>query len=86
MSHTGDHTGACTLDPNVMATVGGSLVVEARQDTPTLAYRVRWVGQRTAAAGADCGTEASLTVNRTDLQRLANAAGGFGIGNKGIVR
>ena len=22
----------------------------------------------------------------TDLQRLANAAGGFGIGNKGIVR
>jgi hypothetical protein len=25
-------------------------------------------------------------LSRTDLQRLANAAGGFGVGDKGIVR
>jgi hypothetical protein len=76
--------GACRLDPNVIATNGGSLVVEARQDAPALSYRLRWAGQRTAATD-DCGTEASLQVDRTDLQRLANAAGGFGVGNKGIT-
>jgi hypothetical protein len=86
VSPMGDPAGACTLDPNMIASTGGSLVVEARQDAPTLAYRVRWVGQRTAAAEGNCGTEASLMVGRTDLQRLANAAGGFGVGNKGVVR
>jgi hypothetical protein len=86
VSPLGEPTGVCTLDPNVMATAGGSLVVEARQDAPALTYRVRWAGQRTAAAVSNCGTEASLTVDRTDLQRLANAAGGFGVGNKGVVR
>jgi hypothetical protein len=77
---------ACTLDPNVMATTGGSLVVEARQEAPVLSYQIRWVGERTTSQGTNCGSEAALTVSRTDLQRLANAAGGFGVANKGIVR
>jgi len=77
---------SCTLDPNVMATRGGSLIVERRQDEPMLLYRVHWAGTRTADAGADCGPAAELLVSRTDLQRLANAAGGFGVGDKGAVQ
>jgi hypothetical protein len=75
----------CSLDPNVMATDGGSLVVEQRQETPVLGYRIHWAGQHTDKT-ADCGTDAELTVSRTDLQRLANAAGGFGVGDKGITQ
>ncbi len=86
VSQDGASQGACTLDPNVMATTGGSLVVEARQETPTLSYQIRWAGQRTASTGTNCGTEAELAVSRTDLQRLANAAGGFGVANKGVVQ
>ncbi|MFL5283434.1 MAG: hypothetical protein ACJ8AW_21180 [Rhodopila sp.] len=82
---TGKVTGACSLDPNVIASAGGSLVVEARQDVPALQYRMRWAGERTTTTAADCGRDALLTVSRTDLQRLANAAGGFGVSNKGIV-
>jgi hypothetical protein len=77
--------GTCTLDPNMMATGGGSLVVEGRQDGPQLSYQVHWAGGQTSAA-ANCGAGADLTVTRTDLQRLANAAGGFGVGDKGLVR
>jgi hypothetical protein len=77
---------ACMLDPNVMATDGGSLVVEGRQDEPSLLYRIHWAGMRTTDGRGNCGSGADLTVSRTDLQRLANAAGGFGIGEKGIVR
>jgi hypothetical protein len=77
---------ACTLDPNVMATDGGSLVVEGRRETPDLIYRLHWAGQRTTKAADNCGASAEIEVSRTDLQRLANAAGGFGVGQKGIVR
>ena len=76
----------CTLDPNVMAAHGGSLVVEGRQNEPVMQYQVHWGGGRTAKEKADCGSAANLLVSRTDLQRLANAAGGFGVGNKGIVQ
>jgi hypothetical protein len=76
----------CSLDPNVIATDGGSLVVEQRQETPVLGYQVHWAGQHTDKSTADCGQQADLIVSRTDLQRLANAAGGFGIGDKGITR
>lgn len=75
----------CSLDPNVIAADGGSLVVEARQETPTVAYQLHWAGSRTDTAG-DCGKQAELLVSRTNLQRLANAAGGFGVGDKGVTR
>ncbi|HVY17066.1 MAG TPA: hypothetical protein VHB27_17720 [Rhodopila sp.] len=81
----GAPSGTCSLDPNVIATNGGSLIVEARQETPALSYQVHWSGMRTDTAH-DCGTHAELVVSRTDLQRLANAAGGFGVGDKGVVR
>lgn len=76
----------CTLDPNIMATQGGSLVVEGRRNEPVMQYQIHWGGTRTAKEKADCGPTANLLVSRTDLQRLANAAGGFGVGNKGIAQ
>jgi hypothetical protein len=86
VSATGTPAGECTLDPNVMATDGGSLVVEARQTEPSLLYTIHWAGATTSKLTSSCGTDAKLVISRTDLQRLANAAGGFGIGNKGVVR
>lgn len=75
----------CSLDPNVMAADGGSMIVEMRQETPSLNYRVHWSGKHTDKT-QDCGPRANLLVSRVDLQRLANTAGGFGVGDKGITR
>lgn len=86
VSAMGSPVADCSLDPNVMAETGGSLVVEGRQEDPSLQYRVHWAGSRTAANTGNCGSSADLLVSRTDLQRLANAAGGFGVGDKGIVQ
>ena len=77
---------ACALDPNTMAESGGSLVVEGLQTVPSLQYRIHWAGSATAKSNDNCGASADLLVSRTDLQRLANAAGGFGVGDKGMVR
>ena len=84
VSPAGALSQTCSMDPNVMAEQGGSLVVEGRTDTPGASYRVHWAGAQTAATSASCGSSANLSVSRTDLQRLANAAGGFGVGDKGL--
>jgi hypothetical protein len=84
VSTTGTSIGACTLDPNIMAERGGSLIVEGVQSSPTLQYKIHWSGARTNKDASSCGDEAELMVSRTDLQRLANAAGGFGVGDKGV--
>ena len=67
----------CSLSPGVMAGHGGSLVVEARLMSRPPLYRVHWAGGHTDVAGADCGTAADLVLERTELMRLANMAGGF---------
>jgi hypothetical protein len=85
VSAMGSPVAECSLDPNVMADKGGSLIVEGRQDEPSLQYRIHWAGSETARGGGNCGASAELLVSRTDLQRLANAAGGFGVGDKGVV-
>lgn len=82
----GKALGTCTIDPNVIAAAGGSLIVEARRDLTGAAYQVHWTGARTDNPGADCGHDADLLLSRTDLQRLANAAGGFGVGHKSAFR
>jgi hypothetical protein len=71
---------ACTLAPSVMAEGGGSLVVEARRMSSPPIYRVHWAGVRTSGGSDNCGSEADLVLSRTDLQKLANTAGGFGVG------
>ena len=77
---------SCTMDPAVIVRQGGSLVIEARNDAmPEAQYRLHWAGAHTANGTGDCAGAADLSVSRTDLQKLANAAGGFGF-HEGIVR
>ncbi len=81
------HAGAaCALNPTVMATSGGSLVVESRVNSSPPVYRLHWAGARTENGSGDCGASADITVSRIDLQKLANAAGGFGVNDKGAIR
>jgi hypothetical protein len=70
----------CVLSPNVMAVRGGSLVVEARHLSRPPVYRVHWAGGHTDGTPGDCGTAADLVLERTELMRLANVAGGFNSG------
>ena len=72
-------TSTCTLRPDVMASGGGSLVVEQRLDRRS--YRVHWAGKQTSDGPADCGSTADLVVSGTDLQLLTNAVGGAGVGH-----
>jgi hypothetical protein len=85
VSSKGAPAGRCVLDPDVIAKKGGSLIVEGLQLKPSLEYMVHWAGSRSTHGRENCGTNTELTVSRTNLQRLANAAGGFGVGNKGIT-
>lgn len=71
--------GPCVLDPNAMSADGGSLLIEAREETSPPRFHLHWAGHHTATGAGDCGAAADLTLDRLDLQRLANAAGGFGI-------
>ena len=71
--------GPCVFDPNTMSVDGGSLVIESRRDAAPPRFLLHWAGQHTAAGQGDCGSAADVTLDRYDLQRLANAAGGFGV-------
>ena len=77
----------CVMDPSVMADHGGSLVIEARDDTNRAQqYRLHWAGAHTARGAGDCSGSADVVVSRKDLQKLANAAGGFGLGHGAVIR
>jgi hypothetical protein len=69
---------SCNLRPDVMATEGGSLVVEQRYQAPHV-FQVHWAGGHTSAASADCGASAELVLQGSDLQLLSNAVGGAGV-------
>jgi hypothetical protein len=71
--------GPCVFDPNEISAAGGSLIIEARQEANPAVFQLHWAGQHTAKGDGDCGGSADLTLDRYDLQRLANAAGGFGV-------
>jgi hypothetical protein len=73
------NAGPCVFDPNEMSAAGGSMVIEAREEVSPPRFRLHWAGQHTAKGAGDCGASAELTLDRYDLQRLANAAGGFGV-------
>jgi hypothetical protein len=70
----------CALSPGVMSGRSGSLVVEARLLSSPPVFRVHWAGGHTEAGSGDCGAVADIVLERTDLMRLANAAGGFSSG------
>ena len=70
----------CALSPGVMSGRSSSLVVEARLLSSPPVFRVHWAGGHTEAGSGDCGAVADIVLERTDLMRLANAAGGFSSG------
>jgi hypothetical protein len=67
----------CMLSPSLMTMRGGSLVIEARRMSRPPVFRVHWAGGPTDTGTSDCGIVADLVLERTELMRLANAAGGF---------
>ncbi len=71
--------GPCVFDPNEMSAAGGSLIIETREETNPPRFQLHWAGRHTAKGAGDCGKAADVTLDRYDLQRLANAAGGFGV-------
>ena len=75
---------SCTLKPGIMASGGGSLVVEQRFAGSRL-YRVHWAGQRTSNDASDCGNAADLLVSRLDLQLMTNAVGGAGVEHRAFI-
>ena len=79
VAHRVSSEGPCVLDPNVMSVNGGSLIVEAREETSPPRFLLHWAGRHTAQGEGDCGGAADLMLDRRDLRRLANAAGGFGL-------
>jgi hypothetical protein len=79
VSGRGWDAGPCVFDPNEMSAAGGSLIIEAREETSPPRFQLHWAGRHTAKGRGDCGAAADLTLDRYDLQRLANAAGGFGV-------
>ena len=71
----------CSLRPEVMASGGGSLVVEERFQHPRT-FRVHWAGAHTSDGTADCGNSAELVLSSPDLVLLSNAVGGAGVEHK----
>ena len=74
----------CSLQPIVMASQGGSIVVEQRSRA-SATFRVHWAGGRTSNAGEDCGNDAALVVPGADLQLLVNVVGGAGVEHKAFA-
>jgi hypothetical protein len=73
--------GTCRLDVALLRLSGGSLVVERRlPGTPRL-YQVHWSGPHTSSDDKDCGRSADLRLRDTDMEVLAMAAGGYGVGH-----
>ncbi len=75
----------CTLDIEAIHRAGGSLVVEQRYHAgQSPRYQVHWAGRRSAEGAADCGREADLMLDDSNLDLLAMAAGGWGVTHKHI--
>ncbi|HEX3994178.1 MAG TPA: hypothetical protein VHX39_23655 [Acetobacteraceae bacterium] len=70
---------SCVLTPSVIAAVGGSFVIEAKQLDHPPVYLVHWSGLRTDNGPQDCGRSADLLLPLVQLRALANVAGGFGV-------
>jgi hypothetical protein len=76
----------CVLDIESIHRDGGSLVVEQRYlGDDNARYRVHWAGQRSAEGAADCGHDADLMLDDTNLELLAMAAGGWGVVHRHVA-
>ena len=79
--HRQDRYG-CVLDLATLQRSGGSLVVETEISTQERMFRVHWAGARTSADNGNCGKAADLIIDHRDVDLLALAAGGYGLGPK----
>jgi hypothetical protein len=69
----------CVLSSEVMATPGGSLIIEVRQGGADPAYMVHWAGGMTSGGVSNCGSDVNIVVAKQDLMQLVGATGGFGL-------
>jgi hypothetical protein len=76
LAHDGERD--CMLDLDTLHKTGGSLIVEARTPGNGAAYQVHWAGTQSSPGQYDCGSSAELTMDATNLDLLAVAAGGWG--------
>jgi hypothetical protein len=70
---------SCVLMPSVIASAGGSFLIEAKQMSRPPVFLVHWSGARTDRGARDCGRSADLILPLTQLRALVNVAGGFGV-------
>lgn len=66
---------SCVLDPHIMLTSGGSLVIKAMQTKPDFIFGVDWVGTHTSDGQTDCGAAAEFRLSRPEVVALKLAAG-----------
>jgi hypothetical protein len=69
----------CTLDLNMLRHSGGSIIVESEVTRTPGGFRVHWAGEHTSTDD-NCGASADLILDTHDLDILASAAGGYGVG------
>jgi len=79
--HRPGHFG-CVLDLDTVRRGGGSMVLEKRLPGESRSFHLHWAGARTSPDQSDCGTNADLVVDHRDMDILALAAGGYGVGPK----
>ena len=72
----------CILDVGVLRRSGGSLVVDAQLFGAGEDFRVHWAGPRTSDDPRNCGGDVDLIVGQQELNILALAAGGWGVGGQ----
>lgn len=77
--------GECMLDLDTLHRDGGSLIVEARVPSNPPAYQVHWAGKHSSGGQYNCGTSAELTVEGSNLDMLAMAAGGWGPTHRPLI-
>ncbi|WP_428493446.1 hypothetical protein [Rhodopila sp.] len=70
----------CILDVGVLRRSGGSLVVDAQLFGDGDDFRIHWAGPRTSDDPRNCGGDVDLIVGQRELNLLALAAGGWGVG------
>ncbi|WP_428535463.1 hypothetical protein [Rhodopila sp.] len=70
----------CILDLGVLRRSGGSLVVDTQLFGDAGDFRVHWAGPRTSDDPRNCGGDVDLIVGQRELNILALAAGGWGVG------
>lgn len=81
--HRRDQFG-CVLDLDVLRHSGGSLIVETDISGDGRNFGVHWAGDGTSADTGNCGTDADLLVDRSDMNILALSAVGYGAGRRAM--